>query len=420
MRPLLLSGTARHVSSLLLSLHEQSPPDLPGRSSKRERGIRRSPLTPLGTRLWRPGGMRSRGVWGDSPREQRRQAVDAAEGEAGPVRRPSPPPGPAEVAGRARQGTPPQDQRSLRREAPPAPRLSARRARRPDIRLTSGKGLADLTVPLSTLIDTVVKQNKARRRSLRFLSFPCHGSPPPPTARRLAPSPASASGLTGCPPAAATPPNPCCLQVVAFIKGARTAPECGFSQRLVGILTETGVDFEVVNVLDTVRERGSRGGGGVLSRALLGLLRLCCRVWRPVAPQPTARGAKCDNRARGVRRCTTLASGTPSRSTASGPPSRRRARRSQSSFPPAGQSAVKTSPRRQRHPPMVGGARSAAGVPGCCLCPVGERTAPDLPAQLYIKGEFIGGSDIVADLHEKGELAAKLGVKPPAQPAGAK
>lgn len=69
---------------------------------------------------------------------------------------------------------------------------------------------------------------------------------------------------------------------------------------------------------------------------------------------------------------------------------------------------------------MVGGARSAAGVPGCCLCPVGERTAPDLPAQLYIKGEFIGGSDIVADLHEKGELAAKLGVKPPAQPAGAK
>jgi hypothetical protein len=35
--------------------------------------------------------------------------------------------------------------------------------RRPEIRLTSGKGLADLTVPLSTIIDAVVKQNKARR-----------------------------------------------------------------------------------------------------------------------------------------------------------------------------------------------------------------------------------------------------------------
>lgn len=43
---------------------------------------------------------------------------------------------------------------------------------------------------------------------------------------------------------------------MAFIKGSRTAPECGFSQRLIGILTETAVDFEVVNVLDNVREGG--------------------------------------------------------------------------------------------------------------------------------------------------------------------
>ena len=41
--------------------------------------------------------------------------------------------------------------------------LTARgRARRAELKLTSGKGLADLTVPLSTLIDAVVKQNKAR------------------------------------------------------------------------------------------------------------------------------------------------------------------------------------------------------------------------------------------------------------------
>lgn len=81
------------------------------------------------------------------------------------------------------------------------PSLIALFDRRADIRLTGGKGLADLTVPLATIIETVVKQNK----------------------------------------------------VVAFIKGSRTAPECGFSQRLVGILTETGADFEVVNVLDSVR-----------------------------------------------------------------------------------------------------------------------------------------------------------------------
>jgi hypothetical protein len=34
---------------------------------------------------------------------------------------------------------------------------------KPEIKLTSGKGLADLTVPLSTIIDAVVKGNKARR-----------------------------------------------------------------------------------------------------------------------------------------------------------------------------------------------------------------------------------------------------------------
>jgi len=31
-----------------------------------------------------------------------------------------------------------------------------------EIKLTAGKGLADVTVPLATLIDAVVKQNKAR------------------------------------------------------------------------------------------------------------------------------------------------------------------------------------------------------------------------------------------------------------------
>lgn len=80
------------------------------------------------------------------------------------------------------------------------------KAGKSEIKLTSGKGLADLTVPLSTLIDAVVKQNK----------------------------------------------------VVAFIKGTRAAPECGFSKRLVLNLDETGVDYEVVNVLDAVYNPGLR------------------------------------------------------------------------------------------------------------------------------------------------------------------
>jgi monothiol glutaredoxin len=40
---------------------------------------------------------------------------------------------------------------------------------------------------------------------------------------------------------------------------------------------------------------------------------------------------------------------------------------------------------------------------------------PTIP-QLYVRGEFIGGCDIVRELHASGELAAKLGVEPPAAP----
>jgi len=40
---------------------------------------------------------------------------------------------------------------------------------------------------------------------------------------------------------------------------------------------------------------------------------------------------------------------------------------------------------------------------------------PTVP-QLYVRGEFIGGCDIVRELSASGELAAKLGVEPPAAP----
>src|SRR5688572_18694575 len=43
---------------------------------------------------------------------------------------------------------------------------------------------------------------------------------------------------------------------------------------------------------------------------------------------------------------------------------------------------------------------------------------PTFP-QLYIKGEFVGGADIVGQMFENGELAAKLGAQPAAAAAAA-
>lgn len=80
------------------------------------------------------------------------------------------------------------------------------RQSKPEIRLTPGKGLQDLTCSLEELIDQVVKTCK----------------------------------------------------VVAFVKGTRTQPQCGFSHQVLTILTESGADFEVVNVLDEVYNPGLR------------------------------------------------------------------------------------------------------------------------------------------------------------------
>src|ERR671919_538909 len=38
---------------------------------------------------------------------------------------------------------------------------------------------------------------------------------------------------------------------------------------------------------------------------------------------------------------------------------------------------------------------------------------PTIP-QLFVRGELIGGADIVAEMYESGELAEAIGVKPPA------
>ena len=47
-------------------------------------------------------------------------------------------------------------------------------------------------------------------------------------------------------------------QVVAFVKGTRVAPQCGFSHRVMSLLTEAGAPFDVVNVLDETYNPGLR------------------------------------------------------------------------------------------------------------------------------------------------------------------
>ncbi|EIE27815.1 glutaredoxin [Coccomyxa subellipsoidea C-169] len=77
---------------------------------------------------------------------------------------------------------------------------------KPEIKLTPGKGLQDLTCSIEDLLDQVVKSNK----------------------------------------------------VVAFVKGTRTQPQCGFSHKVLSILNEIRTPYEVVNVLDETYNPGLR------------------------------------------------------------------------------------------------------------------------------------------------------------------
>jgi Grx4 family monothiol glutaredoxin len=47
-------------------------------------------------------------------------------------------------------------------------------------------------------------------------------------------------------------------RVVAFIKGTRTAPECGFSHQVLHLLNQSKVEYETVNVLDVIHNPGLR------------------------------------------------------------------------------------------------------------------------------------------------------------------
>jgi glutaredoxin-related protein len=47
-------------------------------------------------------------------------------------------------------------------------------------------------------------------------------------------------------------------QVVAFVKGTRSAPQCGFSHKMLSILNDMRTDYEVVNVLDEFHNPGAQ------------------------------------------------------------------------------------------------------------------------------------------------------------------
>ena len=48
------------------------------------------------------------------------------------------------------------------------------------------------------------------------------------------------------------------LQIVAFVKGTRTQPQCGFSYKVLSTLNELRVNYEVLNVLDELYNPGLR------------------------------------------------------------------------------------------------------------------------------------------------------------------
>jgi Grx4 family monothiol glutaredoxin len=47
-------------------------------------------------------------------------------------------------------------------------------------------------------------------------------------------------------------------QVVAFVKGTRSQPQCGFSYKMLTILNDARAEYEVVNVLDEFHNPGLR------------------------------------------------------------------------------------------------------------------------------------------------------------------
>jgi len=84
---------------------------------------------------------------------------------------------------------------------------------KPELKLTPGKGIEDLTVSIESLLETMIQE----------------------------------------------------VKVLAFIKGTRTGPECSFSHNLLVMLNECGVEYELVNVMDEKHNPGVREAIKIIS-----------------------------------------------------------------------------------------------------------------------------------------------------------
>ena len=156
-------------------------------------------------------------------------------------------------------------------------------AAKPEIKLTPGKGVQDLTVPLRDIIQQVVSSNKVRAARQASADVVCLVSlfntsqvwakyPPRrvPHCRWNLQLPLLGSTNSwlhvsvSCPETIHAESHRAHLrhavhaQVVAFIKGTRTQPQCGFSHRVLTLLNESRLPYEVVNVLDDVHNPGLR------------------------------------------------------------------------------------------------------------------------------------------------------------------
>lgn len=127
---------------------------------------------------------------------------------------------------------------------------------KPEIRLTPGKGLDDLTCSLDQLISQVVTSNKVLPGPLPRQSS-CYQHTHLVTCTMMATHPIMTPRVLHVISHTSIHTNS--SQVVAFIKGTRAEPQCGFSFRVVNILNEVASgDYEVVNVLDEVYNPGLR------------------------------------------------------------------------------------------------------------------------------------------------------------------
>lgn len=165
---------------------------------------------------------------------------------------------------------------------PPPPLLASRpRAAKPEIRLTPGKGVQDLTCSVEDLVDQVVKTCKVRRREgsrreegsvsvvllgskrselagkrselgRRWRGRVCGGQQEE-EAGGMCPAGGGwrrqQEGRGRAEEVSAVSATPLCLQVVAFVKGTRTQPQCGFSYKVLTILQEVRAGVGVKGIL---------------------------------------------------------------------------------------------------------------------------------------------------------------------------